>query len=117
MNNTRNLVIGGALLLSGAGALWYFANREKKSSNIKNREVRALNKELTILLLKEIQREMYNVLNQIAMIANQLRESTGEQFTRQQLKDIILHESGYGKSWIIFSQYRKNDQRRNQIYL
>jgi hypothetical protein len=102
MNNTRNLVIGGALLLSGAGAIWYFANREKKSSNLKNREVRALNKELTVLLLKEIQREMYNVLNQIAMIANQLREQAGEQFTRQQLKDIILHESAYGNKRTFF---------------
>jgi len=90
----RNVLLGGALLAGTAtvaGAI-YFLNKEK-NAKANAQPAKSIPKEKVIAILKEIQREMFAVLTNISMIANQLKEQSRGRVQNQEIRDYLLHMS------------------------
>lgn len=88
----KNLLVGGALLLGGVASVAYFySNRKETKKPIV--QSKAVSRELTIRILKEVQREMFTVLTNVAMLANQIKEHSRGRAGPQEIKDFLLNHS------------------------
>ena len=60
MNSKKNLIIGGAIVASGIGALLYFyLNQQDKPKGSRINNAKHISRELVIKMLKEVQKDMF----------------------------------------------------------
>ena len=90
----KNLIVGGAVVLTAvAGAAFlYSRGKEIKKPVVQSK---AVTRELAVRILKEIQREMFTVLTNVAMLANQIKEHSRGRAGPQEIKDFLLNHSNF----------------------
>lgn len=88
----RNLLIGGAIVGTAAVAGAFFLLNKNKDGKPVNQH-KSIPRDKVIVILKEIQREMFAVLTNISMIANQLKEQYRGKLQNQEIRDYLLNMS------------------------
>lgn len=79
----KNLAIGGALLAGSALFAYYLVKSSKRIQNRKR----------MILILKDIKREMFSVLYEIAILSKQIRLELDDQVPINDIKQLLFHQS------------------------
>lgn len=91
-NRQRNMLLGGALVAGGIVGCYFLYSKGKEAKKPVEPS-KAISRDLAIRVLKEIQREMFSVLTNIAMISNQLKEQTRGRIPHQEIKELLLNQS------------------------
>ncbi len=93
----KNLAIGGALLAGSALAVLFLVKTGKRAQNRKR----------MILILKDIKREMFSVLYEIATLSKQIRLELGDQVAINDIKQLLFHQSNLSFPNKTLSFFRK----------
>lgn len=93
MKSNKNLIIGGGIAAGAVGLLAYFLLKSKDSSTSKNQAARHVNRELVMKILKEVDKEMFSVLTNMAMVATQIKEQSRNRVSNQELRDFMLNQN------------------------
>jgi len=78
----------------------YYTQKEENLRKKTDEPSKAISRELAIRVLKEIQREMFSVLTNIAMIANQFKEQSKGRIPVQEIKELLLNQNAQTKDQI-----------------
>jgi len=93
MNSKRNLVLGGTVLAGSLAAVLYLYTRSNEKQTTKVSNAKQVSRELVIKILKEIQKDMFSILTNVAMISNQIKEQARGRVTNQELREYLLNQS------------------------
>lgn len=110
MNTNRNLAIGGVVLAGGISALVYYISKRKSGQQTTAGDTKEVCKELAVAILKEINRDMYTTYQNVAMIANQIKEQAGNRISNQELKEYLLHQSKSNPNFISLLDKQLKDE-------
>jgi hypothetical protein len=92
MNVQKKTLLFGTLLTGGIVGLMYAFSKLKNQKN-PIRRARQVPKEVIIRVLKEIDNEMFSVLSNIAMVANQLKQQARGRLPNEEIRDFLLNHS------------------------
>lgn len=89
----KNILLGGALVAGSIVGCYVLYSRGKDNKKKPAEPSKTISRDLAIRVLKEISREMFSVLTNIAMISNQLKEQTRGRIPHQEIKELLLNQS------------------------
>ncbi len=110
MNSKRNLVIGGTVLAGSVAALLYLYSRNNEKQTTRSTSTKSISKELVVKILKEVQKDMFSILTNVAMISNQIKEQARGRVTNQELREYLLNQSILPTEFIICLDKQLRDE-------